>query len=181
MRITSGSLAGRRIRVPPGEIRPAMDRMRESLFSILGPLEGTAFLDLFSGSGIMALEAISRGAVRATLVERDRGKRAAILANLEIASDSSCPRPRLVFAPVESFVAREKARYDVIYVDPPFPYRHKADLLVRIARAGLLEADGRILIHYPSGDALPEDLPNGIARVDERAYGRSRVRFYAIR
>ncbi|MFW6253274.1 MAG: RsmD family RNA methyltransferase, partial [bacterium] len=62
MRITGGSLRGRVVKVPPGEIRPTMDRMRESMFSILGPLHGRSFLDLFGGSGIVALEAVSRGA-----------------------------------------------------------------------------------------------------------------------
>src|SRR6056297_884959 len=137
MRITAGTLLGRRVKVPPGIIRPAMDRMRESLFSILGPLDGFAFLDLFCGSGIMALEAISRGATRATLVERDRGKRPVIVENLELADDTTCRDPRLIIAPVESFVAREKGAYDLIYLDPPFAYRHKADLLGRVARAGL--------------------------------------------
>jgi 16S rRNA (guanine(966)-N(2))-methyltransferase RsmD len=155
-----------------------MDRMRESLFSILGPLDGFSFLDLFCGSGIMALEALSRGATRATLVERDRGKRTVITKNLELARETSCPEPRLVFAPVEVFVAREKARYDIIYLDPPFAYRHKADLLRRIVKAGLLAPEGYLLIHYPAGDDLPERIGD-IARSDERRYGRSTVRFYA--
>lgn len=177
MRITGGELGGRRVDVPPGVIRPAMDRMRESIFNILGPLEGTSFLDLFCGSGIMALEAISRGATRATLVERDRGKRRVLLQNLEVASESVCPHPRVVFTPVEAFVAREKNRYDTIYLDPPFAYRHKGDLLARVVDAGLLEPDGRLLIHYPQGDALPDRLGN-VVREDERRYGRSTVRFY---
>lgn len=177
MRITGGSLLGRRVAVPPGIIRPAMDRMRESLFSILGPLDGFSFLDLFCGSGIMALEAISRGATRATLVERDRGKRPVIVENLELAKDSTCPNPRLFISPVESFVAREKATYDIIYLDPPFAYRHKADLLGRIVRAGLLEEDGVMLIHYPGEDDLPEAI-GPLAMTDERRYGRSTVRFF---
>lgn len=177
MRITAGALRGRRVTVPPGIIRPAMDRMRESLFSILGPLEGTAFLDLFCGSGIMALEAVSRGVVRATLVERDRGKRRVIEQNLELARGTTCPEPRLVLAPVERFVAREKRRYDTIYLDPPFAYRFKADLLRRIAAADLLEPDGRVLIHFPAGDDLPDAL-GAVTCEDERSYGRSTVRFY---
>ena len=177
MRITGGELGGRRVDVPPGVIRPAMDRMRESIFNILGPLEGTAFLDLFCGSGIMALEAISRGATRTTLVERDRGKRRVLLQNMTLAAESSCPSPRVVFAPVEAFVARERARYDTIYLDPPFAYRHKADLLERVAHAGLLEPDGRLLIHYPQGDDLPDRLGDVVFE-DERSYGRSTVRFY---
>ena len=62
MRITGGTLCGRRIEMPDGIIRPAMDRMRESVFAILGDLSGRSFLDIFSGSGIIALEAASRGA-----------------------------------------------------------------------------------------------------------------------
>ena len=59
---------------PPGIIRPAMDRMRESMFAVLGPLERESFLDLFSGSGLVGLEAWSRGARPVVLVEKDRGK-----------------------------------------------------------------------------------------------------------
>ena len=177
MRITGGELGGRRVKVPPGVIRPAMDRMRESLFSILGPLDGFAVLDLFSGSGIMALEAISRGATRVTLVERDRKKRPVIIENLELAGESGCSRPRLVIAPVESFVAREKGTYDLIYLDPPFRYRHKADLIRRIAVAGLLDEDGTLVIHYPAEDDLPDEI-GGLTRHDERHYGRSTVRLY---
>ncbi len=183
MRITGGVLAGRRISVPPGAIRPAMDRMRESLFSILGPLDGYSFLDLFCGSGIMGLEALSRGATRVTLVERDRGKRRAILQNLAIAEESLCPHPRLIVAPVERFVARAREPYDIVYVDPPFDYRHKANLLHRIVAAGLLEPDGRLLIHYPREETLPVELGDsdratGVTMDDERRYGRSTVRFY---
>ena len=74
MRITGGTLKGRMIKGPDGIIRPAMDKMRESFFAILGGLEGKAFLDLFSGSGIIALEAASRGAERVVLCEKDKIK-----------------------------------------------------------------------------------------------------------
>ena len=62
MRITGGLYRGRGIKCPPGVIRPAMDRMRESLFAVLGNITGCSFLDLFSGSGIVGIEAASRGA-----------------------------------------------------------------------------------------------------------------------
>src|SRR5690606_22997869 len=75
MRITGGTHRGRLLECPPGIIRPAMDRMRESVFSILGPLAGLSFCDIFSGSGIIALEAASRGAFPVVSVEGDRGKR----------------------------------------------------------------------------------------------------------
>lgn len=179
MRITGGTLSGRRVTVPPGVIRPAMDRMRESLFSILSPLEGTAFLDLFAGSGIMTLEAISRGATRATLVERDRGKRPVILENLSLLAGSACETPRLIMAPVELYLKRNHERFDTIYLDPPFDYRFKADLIRRIGRDEILERDGCVVIHFPRGDELPVET-GSIKQTDERSYGRSLVRFYSL-
>ena len=83
MRITGGLYRGRTILCPPGEIRPAMDRMRESLFSILGDISQAPFLDLFSGSGLVGIEAASRGAQPVHLVELDAGKKATILKNIQ--------------------------------------------------------------------------------------------------
>ena len=87
MRITGGKYCRRNVVCPPGVIRPAMDRMRESLFSILGDLSGLSFLDLFSGSGCVAIEAASRGAEPIHLVEMDRGKRETIEKNLSFVEE----------------------------------------------------------------------------------------------
>ena len=83
MRITGGLYSGRRIVCPPGVIRPAMDRMRESVFAALGDLSGESFLDLYSGSGIIAIEAASRGASMVHLVESDRRKMPVLKQNLK--------------------------------------------------------------------------------------------------
>ena len=82
MRITGGLYKGRKIICPPGVIRPAMDRMRESLFAILGNLDDMSFLDLYSGSGIVGIEAASRGADPVFLVEKDVKKRKTIIQNI---------------------------------------------------------------------------------------------------
>ena len=179
MRITGGTIRGRTVRVPPGVIRPAMDRMRESLFSILEPIGGSSFLDLFCGSGIMALEALSRGAASATLVESDRRKRRVIEANMALADDTgSGARPRVIFAPVERFVQRERAAFDLIYADPPFAYHYKQDLLQRVARSRLVKADTRIVIHLPAPEQVTPD-PELLTLIDERLYGGSKVLFYS--
>ena len=75
MRITGGKYRSRVVKCPPGVIRPAMDRMRESMFSILGDLRDLSFLDVFSGSGVIGLEAASRGSTDIQLVELDSGKK----------------------------------------------------------------------------------------------------------
>ena len=175
LRITGGILRGRRIEVPRGdlEIRPAMDRMRESLFSILGPLQGRSFLDLFSGSGIIALEAASRGASPVDCVERDRGKLSLLIRNVSIAPERiSCH-----CVPVERFVLRCERRFSIVFCDPPFPYAHKAELVRSISERGLIEPGGSLLIHYPSEDTMPESCGD-LSMKDEREYGRSIVRFY---
>ena len=69
LRITGGELGGRRIRVPRGDVRPTTERVREAIFSILGDVAGARVLDLFCGSGALAIEALSRGAAEATLVD----------------------------------------------------------------------------------------------------------------
>lgn len=175
LRITGGALKGRFIEVPRGpyEIRPAMDRMRESLFSILGDLHGRSFLDLFAGSGIMGLEAASRGANPIVCVERDRAKLSTLIRNVSIAPE----RIECRCVPVERFITREEAKYSVVFCDPPFPYAFKATMIESIAKAYLVEPGGSLLIHYPSGDKLPESC-EGLSMVDEREYGRSIVRFY---
>jgi 16S rRNA (guanine(966)-N(2))-methyltransferase RsmD len=174
VRVTGGSLRGRTVGAARGHegIRPAMDRMRESVFAVLGDLSGVSFLDLFSGSGIIALEAVSRGADPVTCVEKDPDKRRSIAANLAIA-----PRPvRLRIMPVELYLMRSKDSFDLVFADPPFPYRFRADLCLSLSRRPVLKPGGLLLIHYPSDDPLPEAL-EGFIRVDRRAFGRSVVDF----
>lgn len=173
MRISGGSLRGRSVECPPGTIRPAMDRMRESMFAILGDIAGLSFLDLFSGSGLVGLEAYSRGAQPVVLVERDAGKRRTIVANL---ADLD-PAPRLIVAPVERFLVRNRTNFDIVYLDPPFAYRYKRDLLQRVATSRTVRDDSRVLIHAPDGESLPDAL-GGLQRIDQRRYGGSKLSFY---
>ncbi|MFW5826485.1 MAG: 16S rRNA (guanine(966)-N(2))-methyltransferase RsmD [Alkalispirochaeta sp.] len=173
MRISGGSLRGRTVICPPGVIRPAMDRMRESMFSILGDLNDLSFLDLFSGSGLVGLEAWSRGSRPVVLVEKDRGKRRDILANIT----DLAPAPTLRVEPVERFIARNRTSFDVVYLDPPFAYRYKADLLSRIATSSTIHERSRILIHAPRQETLsPEKV--GLVVEDRREYGGSAVTFF---
>jgi 16S rRNA (guanine(966)-N(2))-methyltransferase RsmD len=175
LRITGGRYKGRSVEVPHGpyEIRPAMDRMRESLFSILGDLSGRSFLDLFSGSGILAIEAASRGADPVECVERDRPKFPVLLRNVAIADT----RIECHCMPVERYVLRAERSFSVVFCDPPFPYAHKAELIASIAAKGLVEEGGLLLMHYPSENVLPETAGD-LVKTDQREYGRSLVRFY---
>ncbi|GMO66585.1 MAG: 16S rRNA (guanine(966)-N(2))-methyltransferase RsmD [Treponemataceae bacterium] len=191
MRITGGKLAGRLVACPPGAIRPAMDRMRESVFSVLcsissgsngrggndEALTGKSFLDLFSGSGTIALEAASRGAMPVTLVESDKKKSATIVRNVEVAEKELGCRIECRFIAVELFLKRAKLQYDFIFLDPPFPYQFHSELLHTIAERDLLAPNGIALIHRPREKKL-DDTIGSLQKNDTREYGRSIVDFY---
>ncbi|MDR2965808.1 MAG: RsmD family RNA methyltransferase [Treponema sp.] len=173
MRITGGKLKGRIIAVPAGIIRPAMDRMRESIFSCLGNIAGLSFLDIFSGSGIIALEAASRGACPVEAVEQDKLKRRTLLENVSI---SPC-RINCRFMPAELYVKRAKSAFDIIFMDPPFPYHFKWELTAKIAESPIVKDGTKILIHRPRNDNLTEEI-NNLTKIDSREYGRSIVDFF---
>lgn len=182
MRITGGKLKGRITETPYGKmaIRPAMDKMRESVFNILSTkLEGKSFLDLFSGSGTIALEAVSHGAKDVTLCEMDRSKAKIIFQNVKMAEEVGV-RINCHFMAVELFLKRHKGQYDYIFFDPPFPYKFRQEIVSTAAKRGLLKEGGQLMIHYPAEDALPDRIENLIL-VDKRVYGRSIVNFYELK
>ena len=154
--------------MPPGTVRPTMDRMRESIFGMLGPLDGVRFLDLFGGSGAVALEAASRNAELVVTVERDRRNEKVLRENISLANETV----EAVFLPAEQYVKRGSEAFDIIYVDPPFDYGHSADLLSRIGRSRLVHSGTLVLIHHP-GDELGS--PDGLSHSQTRRYGKSHL------
>ena len=173
MRVTGGRYRGRTVECPKGIIRPAMDRMRESLFAILGDLSGLSFLDLFSGSGVIGIEAASRGAFPVMLVEKDPGKRITIQKNISFVETEI----RLQIMPVERFVKSWRQAFDFVFLDPPFRYDYKDELLGMLARSRLLKPGTQVLLHYPDEERRPERIGPLVLR-DRREYGRSIVLFY---
>jgi len=156
-----------------------MDRMRESMFAALGDLHGIRFLDLFAGSGIMTLEALSRGARMALLIERDGRKKRIILENLRIAEEdeTNLDGVELRIMPVERVLRRGIPRYDVVCIDPPFAMNNKEELLVLADRAGQPTPGGTLILHYPSVNRLPDSTDN-LRLQNIRGYGQSRLAFY---
>jgi 16S rRNA G966 N2-methylase RsmD len=150
-----------------------MDRMRESVFAALGDIGGLSFLDLFSGTGIIALEAASRGAFPVEAVEADPLKRKTLLANVSIAPR----RIRCRFMAAELYVKRAKKNFHLIFCDPPFPYRFKWELVRNIALSPLVSSETRLLIHRPREDFHDEPV-DFLVKEGSREYGRSVVDFF---
>jgi 16S rRNA (guanine966-N2)-methyltransferase len=121
LRVVAGEAGGRRLVAPEGA-RPTTDRVREALFSALGAdvIEGAAVLDLYAGSGALAIEALSRGAVQAVLVDRDRDAEAACEQNL--ATTGFSDRGRVERTAAERFVRHPpvEAPFDLVFCDPPY-------------------------------------------------------------
>lgn len=127
MRIVSGLARGIRLAVPPGGgVRPTEDKVKESLFGTLGDLRGASVLDLFSGSGALGLEALSRGAARVVMVERSPGHAVVIHENLSAVLKSMAPNPagkatlRVEDARRCAERLPEGESFDVILADPPY-------------------------------------------------------------
>ncbi|HEX7298733.1 MAG TPA: 16S rRNA (guanine(966)-N(2))-methyltransferase RsmD [Solirubrobacteraceae bacterium] len=177
MRVVAGRLGGRRLRAPRGrDTRPTSDRVREALFAMLGPIDGVRVLDLFAGSGALAIEALSRGAAAATLVERDARAIGVIRANLESLQLGS-EEARVVHGPARAAVRDASARgdaYDLVLLDPP--YRDASALGRELSQAlpAILAPGARVVAESDRRAPLELELPV----VVERRYGDTLIRIH---
>jgi 16S rRNA (guanine966-N2)-methyltransferase len=173
LRITGGELGGRRIRAPKGaKLRPTTERVREAIFSILGDVSGARVLDLFCGTGALAIEALSRGAAEAALVDTHPAAARRNLEALELTG-----RARTFRSDAGRFLRRvEEASYDLVLCDPPYRLadRLAADLDPLIRNA--LAEGGRVMAESSPDRPLPLTLP----LVTERSYGDTLVRIHGV-
>jgi 16S rRNA (guanine966-N2)-methyltransferase len=177
VRVVAGRFGGRRLAAPPGRgTRPTSDRVREALFSTLGPLEGARVLDLFAGSGALGIEALSRGAASALLVERDPRAVAVIRANLA-ALGLAEPEALVHAGPARAALRNASARgdtYDLVFLDPP--YRSAPELGRELSEAlqPLLAGGGRVVSESNRRAPLELTLP----LTHERRYGDTLIRIH---
>jgi 16S rRNA (guanine966-N2)-methyltransferase len=170
VRVIAGRLGGRRLKAPRGRsTRPTSDRVREALFSMLGPLDGVSVLDLFAGSGALGIEALSRGAAKVVFAERDAAAAGALNENLTalgIGREQGELRRGDALRALES--ARERGeKYDLVFIDPP--YRRAPDWGPELSALlpPLLAPAARVVVE--SDRRLPLQLEMGIEL--ERRYG----------
>jgi 16S rRNA (guanine966-N2)-methyltransferase len=174
VRIVAGSRKGHRISAPKAGTRPTGDRVREATFSLIGPVEGAAVLDLFAGSGALGLEALSRGAASCVFVERDRDAARVIRANLEkLRLTGATITNRDVAAALREECARGR-RYDLVLVDPP--YEVWAELEPKLAEhlPKVLAPDGVLVVETGAGTEPSLPLPLRTSR----RYGSARLTLF---
>jgi 16S rRNA (guanine966-N2)-methyltransferase len=177
VRVVAGVFGGRTLVAPRGRAtRPTSERVREALFSILGSVAGARVLDLFAGSGALALEALSRGASEATLVDSSDAAVAAIRRNLAALGVAAEVRRQRALAFLEA--ARADARqYDLVFLDPPYRHASELERELSVALAPVLAPDARVVAESDRRARLELDLP----LCDERRYGDTLIRIYGPR
>jgi 16S rRNA (guanine966-N2)-methyltransferase len=178
MRVIGGAQRGRTLVAPRGQAtRPTSDRVREALFSILGDLDGVRVLDLFAGSGALAIEALSRGAAQATLVDSAPAAIAAARRNLQTLGLTAELR-RQGALPFVRNARAEGRHYDLVFLDPP--YRHTSTLVGALSGALplILAPDARVVTE--SDRRAPLKL-EGLTQAFERVYGDTLICIYDSR
>ncbi len=174
MRIVAGAYGGRRLAAPRGgRTRPTADRVREALFSMLGPVADARVLDLFAGSGALGLEAVSRGAAEATFVDSSPAAVRAVRANLEaLGIDAEVRR-----ADARAFLRNARAagrQYDLVFLDPPYQRAGAVAEALAGDLAAVLAPQARIVVESDRRSPLELPLP---LQVDRR-YGDTVIRIF---
>jgi 16S rRNA (guanine966-N2)-methyltransferase len=149
MRVIAGKAKSLPLKTIEGmDTRPTTDRIKETLFNMIGPeIPGSVFLDLFSGSGGIGIEAVSRGAKEAVFVEKNRKAAACIRENLaftRLGSQARVMESDVFFALAQ--LAQEGRKFDWIFLDPPYDQLWEKRVLEALSRADLLEKEGKIIV-----------------------------------
>lgn len=185
MRVIAGSAKGVPLHAPKGgAIRPTLDRVRESLFNILGPrLEGGEFLDLFAGTGANGIEALSRGAARCGFVDREKRALDLVRRNLHATGlEENARLWRLALPGGLKTLVAQAAPFDVIFADPPRKFNDFEDLLRKVFHGNLVKMDGIFVLEHAPRDSpwieRPEGEDGAFQCVRTETYGRSALSFF---
>ena len=176
MRVIAGEMKGQRLVAPRGwRVRPTSDRVREAIFSALGDVVGARVLDLYCGTGALAIEALSRGAASAVLIDRDTRPALGNVEHLGLGE-----RTELVRADVERWLSGHTGepsapRFDLVFVDAPYKLADRVGQELNTQLPRLLASGGRAVIESGAGRPLRID---SLERLRQRRYGAADVSFY---
>jgi 16S rRNA (guanine966-N2)-methyltransferase len=179
MRVVAGELGGRRLVAPRGwRVRPTSDRVREAIFSALGEIEGARVLDLYCGTGALGIEAISRGAGGATLVDRDIRPALGNVRHLELQNKIDLVRadPSAWLKPRMTNDERRMTKFDLIFIDPPYKLADRLGPELDPYLPGHLAEGGRVIVESSARQPLELSLP----LLRERRYGSTLVTFHGV-
>lgn len=177
VRIIAGQNRGHKLKSVPGmKTRPTADRVKEAVFSSIdGLLYGCRFLDVFGGTGSIALEAVSRGAAEAVILEKDSDALKVIQDNVTVCKQQQrCTILRGDALALLDQLGRQGKQFDLIYVDPPYQSGLYESVLQKIASGNLLASGGMILLESAKNTSL--SVKNSIFFIyKEKSYGDTRI------
>ena len=175
MRVITGTARGRKLGQLQGmDTRPTTDQVKESIFNIIQfDIEGRRVLDLFAGTGQLGIEALSRGAAGCTFVDQRRDAAALVRSNLKLCRLSD----RVVQGEALSFLASDRERYHLVFLDPPYQTELLENALKKIAEIDILMENGIIICESPADKVLPE-LPQPYRKGREYRYGKIKITVY---
>jgi len=174
LRIVGGEARGRKLRAVPGDAtRPTSDRVRQSLFDLLGQrTDGLAVLDLYAGTGAMALEALSRGAAGAVLIEKEARACGVIHGNVaDLGFEGRC---QVIRDDLPGALSRLRRKFDLVFSDPPYALRAAQAVLDGLSTNDLLAPGARVVLEMDKREETPS-CPAGLRIADDRRYGDTRV------
>jgi 16S rRNA (guanine(966)-N(2))-methyltransferase RsmD len=178
VRIVAGTAKGRTLRTPRSAdvIRPTADRVRQTLFDVLGQsCEGLRVLDLFAGTGALSLEALSRGASQAVLVDAGKEAQALCRSNAKaLGFELQVEVIALTVVAALEVLATRKACFDLVFSDPPYALRAGSEVVARVTEGGLLGPGGRVVVEHSRAEAVTAALP----LLDRRAFGDTVVSIF---
>ena len=177
MRVIAGTARGTRLKTPEGMLtRPTADRVKEAVFSIIQfEVEGSRFLDLFGGSGQMGIEALSRGASWAVLVDGRREACRLIQENLKLAKVEN--RAKVVQSDYLAYLDRCRETFDLIFLDPPYAEVFLENALKKISEIDILSCRGIIICERPAEKQLDVAIP-GLIRGKDYRYGKTWITLF---
>ena len=174
MRVITGKYKGRNLVAPKTNTRPTLDRMKETLFNIVNAkIQGADVLDLFAGSGQIAIECLSRGASRAVLCDNNRDAVDAIKANFEKIG----VKPELMYCDFRDCLKRLPCQMDMVYLDPPYKAGFYIEVLQEIDSLDVLKQDGWVICEHAADTDLPDSVGR-LTRFDCRKMGTVKFSFY---
>jgi len=183
MRIISGKARGTKLYTLEGEnTRPTLDRVKESVFNIIqNEIEGAKILDLFSGSGAIGLEFLSRGAEKAVLC--DKSKEAANIIKKNIEKTHMEGKAYLINTDFENCLEKlENEQFDIIYVDPPYDTNYVYKAIQKIIELNIAKEKSLIIIETDDEKRIEKEIKNiDVQIVDKRKYGRATIIFISLK
>lgn len=180
MRVVAGIVKNKKLKTKDGnETRPTLERVKEAIFSIIGDkIVDSNFLDLYSGSGSIAIEALSRGAKKAILIEQDRDAIKIIIENINSCKFDKKSRAYKNDVNRALEILHRKAEFfDIVFLDPPYKENVSEGTIKKLSDCKLLKENGMIISEHSNYEKLPDEIGEFV-KYDERDYNKKILSFY---